>query len=339
MYRDKSFARFVTLPENRTGLTAVRELAHFFATDGTQPVANPLCLLGPTGSGKTHLVHALIRKITSRSPHLLVSMLAAHDFDLAGELWSTAGAGESPDWLRTAKHNDLLVVEDLQHLAPRGSEPLVQLLDYRLARNRPVVLTARLSPQQLGKQLPARLTNRMAAGLVVALEPWQTSSRLLFLQDLAKRRHLSVRHEVLTWLARHFTGGGRMLEGALTRLEALSRLHSAPVDVGMVARHLGDEAAAARPTVERIAQRVGGFFQVEPRRLQSRRRSRHILWPRQVGMYLARRLTDLSLEQIGAYFGGRDHATVLHACRKVEETLQANEMMAGNVRQLQADLG
>jgi chromosomal replication initiator protein len=110
------------------------------------------------------------------------------------------------------------------------------------------------------------------------------------------------------------------------------------LDGAILARYFRDEAEAARPTVERIAQRVGGFFQVEPRRLQSRRRFRNIVWPRQVGMYLARRLTDLSLEQIGAYFGGRDHATVLHACRKVEEAVQADAVMSGTVRQLQADL-
>jgi chromosomal replication initiator protein len=97
-------------------------------------------------------------------------------------------------------------------------------------------------------------------------------------------------------------------------------------------------ATAARVTVERIAQRVGGYFRVVPRQLQSRRRYRNILVPRQVGMYLARQLTGLSLGQIGAYFGGRDHATVLHACRKVEQAITEDAALSGAVRQLHADL-
>lgn len=93
-----------------------------------------------------------------------------------------------------------------------------------------------------------------------------------------------------------------------------------------------------RPTVERIASRVGDYFHLEPKHLQSRRRNREALLPRQVGMYLARRLTGLSLQQIGAYFGGRDHSTVLHACRKVESALNSDLALSGAVRQLHADL-
>ena len=105
-----------------------------------------------------------------------------------------------------------------------------------------------------------------------------------------------------------------------------------------VAESFRTDADARRATVERIAQRVGRYFRVEARRLQGRDRSRQALLPRQVGMYLARRLTDLSLEQIGAYFGGRDHSTVLHACRKVEQALADDLVLSGAVRQLQADL-
>src|SRR5207302_9774107 len=105
-----------------------------------------------------------------------------------------------------------------------------------------------------------------------------------------------------------------------------------------VAEHFRDDAEARRPTVERIAQRVGRYFRVTPDVLQSRRRRRDALLPRQVGMYLARQLTGLSLHQIGAYFGGRDHSTVLHACRKVEQALARDINLSGAVRRLHADL-
>jgi len=107
----------------------------------------------------------------------------------------------------------------------------------------------------------------------------------------------------------------------------------------LLAEQFRIEAEAQRTTVERIVQRVGQYFQVAPRQMKSRDRSRGSLLPRQVGMYLARLLTGLSLEQIGAYFGGRDHSTVLHACRKVEQALTQDVNLSGAVRQLHAELG
>src|SRR5262249_22117573 len=156
-------------------------------------------------------------------------------------------------------------------------------------------------------------------------------SRLALLEDKAQRRQLAVRHDVLAWLAEHLTGGGRQLEGALARLELLARLSGRPPDVAAVAAHFREQAEASRVTVERIAQRVGGSSGGDPRQLQRRRRYKGVLLPRQVGMYLARQLTELSLEQIGAYFGGRDHSTVLHACRKVEQALTHDAALSGAV--------
>ena len=170
------------------------------------------------------------------------------------------------------------------------------------------------------------------------LEPWQPSSRLALLQDKAQRGQIAVSKEVLSWLAEHLTGGGRRLDGAIAKLEAPARSDTRNLNVAAIAEHFRDHLAASRPTVEQIAAKVGGHFQVAPKDLQSSRRSRNILVPRQVGMYLARRLTELSLDQIGAYFGGRDHSTVLHACRKVERNLARDNVFSGTVRQLQSSL-
>jgi chromosomal replication initiator protein len=186
--------------------------------------------------------------------------------------------------------------------------------------------------------LPARLTSRLASGLVVGMYPLSRISRLAFLRDRAAQRQPAVGPDVLAWLAEHVPGSGRQLDGALSRVEGLARLYQRPPTADEVAEHFQPDAEARRPTVERIAQRVGRYFQVEPRQLQSRARSRNALLPRQVGMYLARQLTELSLQQIGAYFGGRDHSTVLHACRKVEQALSRDVSLSGAVRQLHADL-
>jgi chromosomal replication initiator protein len=175
--------------------------------------------------------------------------------------------------------------------------------------------------------------------LVVGLEPLGPASRLTFLEDRARRWRLDVGADVLTWLAEHVGGSARQLEGAVKRLEALARLHGQAPDLAATAEAFRDDAGAARPSVERIIERVGRYFRVEPGEVCSRRRGRNALLPRQVGMYLARVLTPLSLEQIGAHFGGRDHSTVLHACRKVERALARDSALSGAVRQLHADLG
>ena len=293
-------------------------------------------LHGPAGTGKTHLVSALVADITRQVPHLVVTVLSGGDFAYLGSP-DNEPADEAADTLAAAKQSDLVIVEDVQHLPARAVETVVQLYDGCLARQQQLIFTAAVGPRYL-VQFPARLTSRLAAGLVVGLQPLAPASRLAFLRDRAARRQLAVSRDVLAWVAEHVGGSGRQLEGAIGRLETLVRLHDRLPDVATVAEQFRLEAEGSSPTVERIAQRVSGYFQVEPRQLQSRRRYRNALLPRQVGMYLARQLTPLSLEQIGAYFGGRDHSTVLHACRKVEQALTRDAGLGGAVRQLHADL-
>ncbi len=333
----QTFARFVATPENRAGWLAVQDFVN-----GAERSADLLYLHGPPGSGKTHLVQALVGELTHRRPALVATVVAASDLGRV-EVPGLFGDEEpTPDAqpLADARHCDLLVVEDLQHLALPAAETLVQVIDHLQARRRPAVLTGNAGPQQLrhrGQRFPARLTNRLAGGLVVALQPLGAASRLALLQDLAQRRQLAVPTEVLRWLAAHLSGG-RQLEGAVHRLEMLARGRREPLDVPTIAATFSEHAGAGTLTVERIAERVGGYFQVRATELQSRRRLRGVLVPRQVGMYLARQLTPLSLEQIGAYFGGRDHSTVLHACRKVEAALGRDPRLSGAVRQIRAEL-
>jgi len=327
----QTFVRWVSLPENQAARLAVGGVADCLCSGGPRRVLNPLFLHGRAGTGKTHLCSALIAESTSRCPHLVVSALTAGDFD------PLPPPGEEVSELATCRQADLLVVEDLQHLAPRKAEALAHLVDYCRGRERQMVFTAPVGPAQLA-HLPARLTSRLGGGLVVGLLPLSLASRLAFLRDQASRRSLTVDPPILDWLARHVDGSARQLEGAISRLETLARLQPSPLTAEMVAEHFRAEAEGHRLTVERIAQRVGLYFRVEPRQSQSRRRSRNALLPRQVGMYLARQLTDLSLQQIGAYFGGRDHSTVLHACRKVEQALARDVALSGAVRQLHADL-
>jgi chromosomal replication initiator protein len=318
-----SFARWITTPENRSALLAVQRVADCLGARRHRRAINPLFLHGAAGTGKTHLVSALVREATTRRPDLVVAVLSP---------------GEEPgEEASPSRALDLLILEDVQHLAAAKAEAWVQRFDERLVREQQMVFTATVGPCEL-VHLPARLTSRLACGLVVGLEVFSPEGRLAFLCDGAQRRQLPVRPEVLAWLAEHVGGSGRQLEGALLRLETLVRLHKTAPGLDEVAAHFRTEAEAAQATVEHIAQRVSRYFQVPSRDLVSRRRCHRALMPRQIGMYLARQLTPLSLHQIGAYFGGRDHSTVLHACRKVEQALTRDAVLSGAVRELHADL-
>jgi chromosomal replication initiator protein len=248
-----------------------------------------------------------------------------------------AELADGTDEQQALRRADLVVVEDLQHLPVRSVEVLVALIDRCLARQRQLVFTALAGPAHLDR-LPVRLASRLAQGLVVGLEAFGIGSRQEYLRRRLAERGLDLSGELLAWLARTASGSARQLEGCLNRLEQTAAALGRPVGLDDLADLFGDDTAARRPSLERIVQRVGGYFRVEPRRLCSSGRSREVLLPRQVSMYLARRLTDLSLEQIGAYFGGRDHSTVLHACRKVERALADDAGLEGAVRRLHADL-
>jgi chromosomal replication initiator protein len=325
----QTFARWVSTLETIAARLAVGRVAESVLKGRPRPETNPLFLHGASGCGKTHLIAALAHELATQQLEITVRIQAARelaDFPMAN---SSGWHGDS------LVECDLLAVEDLQHLPFRASESLVRIIDERLARRLQTVCTATVGPSQL-KQLPWRLTSRMVSGLVVGMMPLGPASRLVFLQDRIERRQLPIGHDVLTWLARHLPGSCRQLEGAITRLESLARLSDRIPDLAAVAEHFRAEIEAGQPTVERITEHVSRHFHLDPRLLQSKRRSRGTLLARQVAMALSRRLTPLSLEQIGAYFGGRDHSTVLHACHKVESSRDA--ALSGALRQLHAEL-
>ncbi|MFM7148950.1 MAG: helix-turn-helix domain-containing protein [Gemmataceae bacterium] len=308
---------WIDLPENRAAMLAVRR-AH--PLRGKDVPGNPLFLHGPAGSGKSRLLGDLMREQSRPGSSTIVAWFPAGDLGRDTE--------DLPDW----KQADLILVEDLQHLRPGACELLVSLVDHAVARRRRVILTANRGPALLG--LPARLTSRLAQGLVVALETLSPESRRAFL----RQRQPEWPPEMLDFLARTTPGSIRQLEGALHRVETMRRSLGRFPSTEELQTLLTSEGVEGL-TLEQILRKVGSHFRVESRDLQGRGQSRAVLLPRQVGMYLARKLTPCSLDGIGAYFGGRDHSTVLHACRKVESALEKDEALRGTIRDLQAQLG
>lgn len=353
MQRQLSLGRFVTFPENQSAWTAIQQAITCLRADKPRGVTSPLFLHGPPGVGKTHLVSGFAQEVSAKGGQS-VTLVAASDFrelrqrhqhravtPEQGNLATDEAAFASSSLVADCSDSDVLIVEDVQHLPLAAAETLVQIIDHRLAQERCTICTACVGPGHLayrGVRFPSRLTSRLGAGLVVALEPLQPSSRRLLLEELAQRIQLALPRDILDWLTDNLTGGGREIVGAIGQLETLSKVNRAALNVKSVAAHFRVQEEANRPSVERIAALVGGYFRVEPRQLRSRRRFRNVLVPRQVSMYLARQLTPLSLEHIGKYFGGLDHTTVLHACRKIELAMQRDAVLSGTVRQIHAEL-
>jgi chromosomal replication initiator protein len=299
--------RFVPLPENRSALAAVRRLAA-----ARSCALHPLLLHGPPGVGKSHLAGALHERVAA--VHLCFRVDAAD--------WTL-------DELAEARRCELLIVEDLHHLPLHAVDEFAALLDHRQARRLPTLITANRGPAHL--PFPARLTNRLAGGLVVGMEMLSRPSRRRFLSRELRRRGRTVDADIVKWVAERTPGSGRQLLAAVHRLEALgpnARLEAAREAFPSV-RDRGT------PTLDRITRQVSEHFQVKPRQVRGPDRSPQLLWPRQLSMYLARQLTSLSLEQIGQYFE-RDPSTVRHACQKVEEALSREPELPGVLRQLQS---
>jgi chromosomal replication initiator protein len=312
------------LPENRSAARAVRRLATALTRPkrGRLPF-NPLVLHGPTGTGKTALVGELVRAVTAATGHT-VRVVAANDID---------PRPDEDDSLAGLRECDLLVIEDVQHLAERAADFAERLLDARTARRRATVLTANVGPAVL-KHLPRRLTSRVSAGLVVPLVGFSPASRLKLLTFHADRLRVRLADDAARWLADQSPGGFRPLLGMLNTLKATVRpLEELSRDD--VIERLAD---AAKPTdAGDIIAAVAAAFGVTAKEIRGSSRLKTVALARQVAIYLARVSAKRSLPAIGREFG-RDHSTVLHAVRKVEELLAKDEELAGVVRELRSRL-
>jgi chromosomal replication initiator protein len=317
------------LAEQRPAWEALEDLVD--ASRDAAASSSLVLLHGPSGSGKSFLVNQIAQRQADVGT---VTSVKAEGFR------SERSTRENDGEAAASSDPDLLIIEDLQYLPLGGVESLLQILDDRQACGRPTVITASAGPRHLqyrGEPYPSRLTSRLAGGLVVAVPLPSRASCTLALQEFLSEEGLTVPEPVIA----HLVGAHRSLralEGAVHQLVLLAKLDKKPFQTEPLLEHFQQQAPAEKSTVERIVQRVAKCFQVTPKDVRSRSRQRGVVVPRHVSMYLVRRLTPLSFQQIAAYFGDCDHGTVLHACRKMEKTIAADPQLGGTVRQLQDDL-
>ena len=331
---DYTFENFVTGPCNRLPHAASVAVAE-------QPgiAYNPLFIHGGVGLGKTHLLQAVCQKLLERQPDARILYLSCDNF--INQFILAVETGEMQQFRYRYRHVDLLVIDDIHFLAgkDRTQEEFFHTFNTLYQQQKQIILSCDCPPSEI-PELEDRLVSRFNWGLVARIEKPCYETRVAILQKKARMLGLSLPEDVLCYIAAKVENNTRELEGAITKLQGMSMLQSGAIDLDLAKVALGetDSAEQRRITIQQIFDAVTKYYNVRLSDLQSKRRHKSIAFPRQVCMFLARRHTRYSLEEIGGYFGGRDHTTVLHAVRTVEKDCADEPEIAHQINHIDAQL-
>lgn len=326
-----TFDRFVTAASNTVACNAARAVA-----EPGRPRFSPLYLHSATGLGKTHLMHAIGRAFLEATPGATAIYMPAERFMF--EFVQAVRNKDTIAFKQRLRGVDLLMIDDLQFIAGKDStqEEFFHTVNEFMNAGKRVVVAADRGPQNL-EGLEPRLLSRLASGLVADIKPPEPELRRAILRTkLADMPGAAVPEDVLELLAERLVHSVRELEGALNRLVAYAQLTGEPVTMDFAMATLGEvlKGPQRRITIDEIQRAVCARFDVKQVDLISERRAVTIARPRQIAMYLAKRLTTRSLPEIGRKFGNRDHSTVIHAVRRIEELRGKDAEIDGAVKAL-----
>jgi len=322
-----TFEHFVVGKPNELAYAAARRVAEAEAVP-----FNPLFLYGGVGLGKTHLMHAIAWQIRQATPQRRVIYLSAEKF-----MYQFVRALRTKDTMafkEQFRSVDVLMIDDVQFISGRDAtqEELFHTFNSLVDDNRQIVISADKSPSDL-EGVEERMRSRLGWGLVADIHPTTYELRLGILQSKAEQLNVPIPPKVLEFLAHKITSNVRVLEGALNRLVAHATLVGRAVTLETAHDLLQDllRASDRRVTIEEIQKRVAEHFNIRLSDMYSARRARAVARPRQVAMYLSKQLTSRSLPEIGRKFGGRDHTTVMHAVRRIDELKATDNGFAEDV--------
>ncbi len=287
---------------------------------------NPLFIYGGVGLGKTHLIQAIGNQVLRAVPAANVRYIHAERYfsDMIRAIRSKA----FDDFRRRYDSLDVLLIDDIQFFArkDRTQEEFFYTFNSLIEAHKQVVITSDTFPKEL-EGIEERLKSRFSWGLTVMLEPPELEMRVAILLNKARQEGEVLDDATAFFIAKQIRSNVRELEGALKRVIAYARFHKLPISVEMAKEALKDLLAVQNRqiSIENIQKTVADFYKIKVADMYSKKRTRNLARPRQMAMFLAKELTDLSLPEIGQAFGGRDHTTVLHACRKIEELRKADQ--------------
>jgi len=310
-----TFENFVVGKPNELAYAAAMRVA-----DTETPTFNPLFLYGGSGLGKTHLMHAIAWHIRQNFPQRRVIYMSAEKFMY--QFVRALRFKDTVSFKEQFRSVDVLMIDDVQFIGGKDTtqEEFFHTFNALVDRNRQVIVSADKSPQDLDR-MEERLRSRLGWGLVADLHPANYELRLGILHAKAEKMGCPVPDKVIEFLAYKIASNVRELEGALNRIVAHAQLVGRTISLEMTQEVLADvlRVSERRVTIDEIQKKVAEHFNIRVADMHSARRARAVARPRQVAMYLAKQLTPRSLPEIGRKFGGRDHTTVIHAVRKIEE--------------------
>jgi len=309
-----TFDSFVEGKSNQLAKAAATQVA-----DNPGSAFNPVFIYGGTGLGKTHLLHAVGNGIMANKPDAKIVYMHSERFvqDMVKALQNNA----IEEFKRYYRSVDALMIDDIQFFAnkERSQEEFFHTFNALLEGNQQIILTSDRYPKEI-EGVEDRLKSRFGWGLTIAIEPPELETRVAILMKKAQQSKINLPHEVAFFIAKKLRSNVRELEGALNRVIANANFTGRPISIDFVKEALRDLLALQDKlvTIDNIQRTVAEYYRIRVSDLLSKRRSRSIARPRQVAMALSKELTNHSLPEIGDAFGGRDHTTVLHACRKIK---------------------
>jgi len=329
-----TFKDFVVGKSNELAFSACRRVA-----DSEDVPFNPLFLYGGVGLGKTHLMHAIAWQRKKLNPKLKILYLSAEKFMY--EFIKALRLKNTVTFKEQFRSVNLLMIDDVQFIIGKEStqEEFFHTFNALADQNRQMVISADKSPSDL-EGLEERLRSRLGWGLVADIHPTTYELRLSIIEAKIEKYNIDLSKDVIEFLAHKITSSVRELEGALTRLAAHVTLVGRNVDLEIAEDLLQDllRASDRRTTIDQIQKKVAEHFNVKISDMHSARRSRTVARPRQIAMFLSKNLTTRSLPEIGRKFGGRDHTTVIHAIKKIQELVKNDSSMSEDIEILTRSL-
>ncbi|MDZ7922800.1 MAG: chromosomal replication initiator protein DnaA [Marinagarivorans sp.] len=325
-----TFKSFVEGKSNQLGLAAATQVA-----ENPGGSYNPLFIYGGVGLGKTHLMHAVGNALLQRKPNAKVVYLHSERF--VADMVKALQLNAINDFKRYYRSVDALLIDDIQFFAgkERSQEEFFHTFNALLEGGQQIILTCDRYPKEING-LEERLKSRFGWGLTVAIEPPELETRVAILKTKADQAQMILPNDAAFFIAQRIRSNVRELEGTLKRVIAHAQFTAKPISIDLVREALKDLLALQDRlvSIDNIQRVVAEYYKIKVSDLHSKRRSRSVARPRQVAMYLAKDLTNHSLPEIGENFGGRDHTTVLHACRKIKELLEQDADIAEDVKNL-----
>ena len=320
LFENYTFENFVEGKSNQLALAASQQVA-----ENPGKSYNPLFLYGGVGLGKTHLMHAVGNALKAQNPRAKVVYLHSERF--VADMVKALQLNAITDFKRYYRSVDALLIDDIQFFAKkdRSQEEFFHTFNALLEGGQQMILTCDRYPKEIDG-LEERLKSRFGWGLTVAVEPPELETRVAILMKKASEVRIDLPPDAAFFIAQRIRSNVRELEGALKRVIASARFVGRPIDIELIKESLKDLLALQdrQVSMDNIQRTAAEYYKIKVADMMSRRRSRSVARPRQMAMALSKELTNHSLPEIGDSFGGRDHTTVLHACRKIKELRETN---------------